>query len=491
MAMILTPPTSNGGGGGGGGGGSNVEVIDNLTSTSSTKALSANQGVVLKMYIDNLQTKIDNSTINIDDASLTVKGLVKLNDDIDSTSTTEAATPNAVRKAIVESKEYVDDLFANLNVDGNLVKLEYVLTPTTVGQTDFEIPNINYDPLKYKELVFFNTVKLKPDLYSIVQIDPSDVNSNYKLVLVNPITTLNSIINIVLFTNNSLIGNLTKYEYILPLESDNVSMVIPLQDYVPEKYVDLLFFNTTKLTSDKYTIEKVNQNSSQYVIKLVNPPMSPSSAMYNLVLMSNGNTGGVDSRFYEGTIAPSNTSLVWYDSNNKYNIYDSNYGKYSQIVVEDRLLEHENKQASATESGHVTVDNKSIVIDNQGKLAISESILRKSNNIIFNVGSDIVNGIIKDAYFPLTFDAEIKNISIGLQTVANVDTEVQLVKTTDFINYVNVLTSPIVISANSHVQNMDYNSNVNLTKGEFLFLEIVNTDSTAKNMVVNVTIEHK
>lgn len=43
--------------GGGGGGGSNVEVIDNLESTDTEAALSANQGRVLKSLIDNIQTQ--------------------------------------------------------------------------------------------------------------------------------------------------------------------------------------------------------------------------------------------------------------------------------------------------------------------------------------------------------------------------------------------------------------------------------------------------
>lgn len=42
--------------GGGSGGGSNVEVIDNLESTDTEAALSANQGRVLKSLIDNAQT---------------------------------------------------------------------------------------------------------------------------------------------------------------------------------------------------------------------------------------------------------------------------------------------------------------------------------------------------------------------------------------------------------------------------------------------------
>lgn len=43
--------------GGGSGGGSNVEVVDNLESTDTEAALSANQGRVLKSLIDNIQTQ--------------------------------------------------------------------------------------------------------------------------------------------------------------------------------------------------------------------------------------------------------------------------------------------------------------------------------------------------------------------------------------------------------------------------------------------------
>lgn len=60
--------------GGGSGGGSNVEVIDNLESTSTEAALSANQGRVLKSLIDNAQTSGGGgSATSIDWANVTNK----------------------------------------------------------------------------------------------------------------------------------------------------------------------------------------------------------------------------------------------------------------------------------------------------------------------------------------------------------------------------------------------------------------------------------
>lgn len=60
--------------GGGSGGGSNVEVVDNLESTDTEAALSANQGRVLKSLIDNAQTSGGGgSATSIDWANVTNK----------------------------------------------------------------------------------------------------------------------------------------------------------------------------------------------------------------------------------------------------------------------------------------------------------------------------------------------------------------------------------------------------------------------------------
>lgn len=58
---------------GGSGGGSSINVIDNLTSTSATDALSANQGKVLKDLIDSLPSGgggVERKIINVTDTKL-------------------------------------------------------------------------------------------------------------------------------------------------------------------------------------------------------------------------------------------------------------------------------------------------------------------------------------------------------------------------------------------------------------------------------------
>jgi len=59
--------------GGGSGGGSNVEVVDNLESTDTEAALSANQGRVLKGLIDNAQTSGGGTATSIDWTNVTNK----------------------------------------------------------------------------------------------------------------------------------------------------------------------------------------------------------------------------------------------------------------------------------------------------------------------------------------------------------------------------------------------------------------------------------
>lgn len=55
---------------GGGSGGSDINVIDNLESTSSEDALSANQGRVLNGLITNVSNSVDDLEINIGDTSV-------------------------------------------------------------------------------------------------------------------------------------------------------------------------------------------------------------------------------------------------------------------------------------------------------------------------------------------------------------------------------------------------------------------------------------
>ena len=99
-----------------------VQLNDNINSDSTTQAATANAvrkvveaakpGIatastagVIKSSADNWGVQVDASSgiasVNTVDASTSTKGIVQLNDNINSDSTTQAATANAVRRAFI------------------------------------------------------------------------------------------------------------------------------------------------------------------------------------------------------------------------------------------------------------------------------------------------------------------------------------------------------------------------------------------------------
>ena len=62
-------------------------------------------------------------TVDIKDASITQKGIVRLSNAIDSTDETLASTPKAVSQVVERLEDYADDLFAQSS------KIHYGSTP--------------------------------------------------------------------------------------------------------------------------------------------------------------------------------------------------------------------------------------------------------------------------------------------------------------------------------------------------------------------------
>ena len=93
-----------------------IEIVDNLTSTSTTSALSANQGKEIKSLIDDINdsrastdnyglAKVgsninsNNGVLSVNDGSTSTKGVVQLSDSTSTNSSTTAATSKAVKNA--------------------------------------------------------------------------------------------------------------------------------------------------------------------------------------------------------------------------------------------------------------------------------------------------------------------------------------------------------------------------------------------------------
>jgi prefoldin subunit 5 len=108
-------------GGGSGGSGSSINVIDNLTSTSALDALSAKQGKILKdaleAFISTTTTNLNNITTSINNISSSMPGIT---DNLTSTSTTDAlsAKQGKVLKDLIDS--IGSGSTTNINVIDNL-----------------------------------------------------------------------------------------------------------------------------------------------------------------------------------------------------------------------------------------------------------------------------------------------------------------------------------------------------------------------------------
>ncbi len=198
----------------------NVDKHGHITSTGTSKiTLPAEYvlpkatktslgGVIAGTYIN-----IDNATgtISVQEASTTQKGVVSLSHATDSTSTTEAATPKAVKDALDLALEAIDDAvteletngvkpdFAslstyflssddiNVNIDGNKISMTHK-NNVTEGSTkanenktltfgaDFYIPEVTYDSHGHITEVTFKTLKLpaNPDTNTEYELEVTD-----------------------------------------------------------------------------------------------------------------------------------------------------------------------------------------------------------------------------------------------------------------------------------------------------------------------------
>lgn len=174
----------------------------------------------------------------------------------------------------------------------------------------------------------------------------------------------------------------------------------------------------------------------------------------------------------------------------KWNLFDDRYGRYSNVVVEDRLQEHADKIASETELGHVRIDGDTIVTDSNGNIKINDTISGLVlSNIIFNIGTTVSIGRVNESFFPSTINAKLKQVNVTILNPSSTDLVFNIQKTNDFITYENVFTTPMTIPANSHVSEFIINGDFSISNGDCLFLNVVSTDNSAKNMVVNLTIE--
>lgn len=65
----------------------------------------------------------------------------------------------------------------------------------------------------------------------------------------------------------------------------------------------------------------------------------------------------------------------------KWNLYDDDLGQWGKVIVEPKLNQHTEKDTSASELGHVKIDEDSIVKNPSGQIVVSENL---KNSILTN-----------------------------------------------------------------------------------------------------------
>lgn len=255
MSSIFIYPPTNGQGGGGGTG--DVTVIDNLTSTSSTDALSAFQGNVLDKKItaqsDTFDLKLTeqfntiNNTIN--------EKVTELNTKIEEQSLKIASTTQ----------------LGNVKIDGDSIKIrpdgtiyienvasnaifeihELILPTTQIGQSEWIIPNEYYksgDTL----IVSHNSTVLDSTMYTL-----TEVGGVVKVIIQNtndlPIDKNN--VYVVIFHNKIPDPQFTIYDKVLLTDTlSQKTWTIDTPNFDSTKDSVLVIYNTTLLSNNEYTI---------------------------------------------------------------------------------------------------------------------------------------------------------------------------------------------------------------------------------------------
>lgn len=304
MSSIFIYPPTNGQSGGGGNG--NVTVVDNLTSTSSTDALSAFQGNVLDKKIT---AQSDSFDLKLTEQSTTINNTInekvtELNTKIEEQSLKVASTTQLGNVKIdgdsIKIREdgtiYVDKI-----ADNAIFEIHELLLPTTQdGQTQWEIPSQYYtngDTL----IVTYNSVVLDSNMYSL------DSTTGATLLTIpdgTGVPIANNQVYLFIFHNKLPDPNFTIYQKVLQttmISQKTWTIDIPTFDSTKDSI--MVIHNTTVLTNSDYsitgniltipnnTIEEISKNTVSVIVFSNSQPMGGGN--YTLPIASTNILGGI------------------------------------------------------------------------------------------------------------------------------------------------------------------------------------------------------
>jgi len=303
MSSIFIYPPTNGQGGGGGAG--DVTVIDNLTSTSSTDALSAFQGNVLDKKIS---AQSDSFDLKLADQSTTINNTInekvtELNTKIEEQSLKVASTTQLGNVKIdgdsikirPDGTIYVENVASNA-----IFEIHELILPTTqIGQSEWIIPN-EYYTSGDTVIVSHNSTVLDSTMYTL-----SEVGGVVKVNILNttdlPIDKNN--VYVVIFHNKIPDPQFTIYDKTLLTNIvSQKTWTIDTPNFDSTKDSVLVIYNTTLLSNNEYTIvgdkltllvetnEQIDKNT---VSVFVFSNSRPLGGNYTLPIATTNTLGGI------------------------------------------------------------------------------------------------------------------------------------------------------------------------------------------------------
>lgn len=155
----------------------------------------------VNISLEEILRKLEN--IEVPEASLTQKGIVRLSSATDSPSETDAATPKAVMEATLQAKSYTDQQISLVTETGipKLVSYPLLVTATADNQKVFEIPLDLFDANTDTLLVAINRAVLDATQYTVtntVRDGAGQVTQRAKINLVTGVAATSEVTMVVL-----------------------------------------------------------------------------------------------------------------------------------------------------------------------------------------------------------------------------------------------------------------------------------------------------
>lgn len=275
MSFFTNKGGVSGGGGGGGTPAPQTQIIDNLNSTSTVAALSANQGSVLNAMIAEQLLKVLANEQKIGENAQSILSIEQLVSDIDLEDVnrtigenTQAIATNARAiaantQAITNHEQLIASTteYGHVKIDGTTVKFN------ADGQLYVEVSD---------EDVVIGDGTL--DEKGIVQLT-NDIDDREDIAVTPKAVKT--------FFENAQ-SSLKKQEFRFTGLPAGTTAIEFTPTVVSNDFVDLLYINTTKQEASEYSIAPKNADdlTEGYVLTLINKPIASTNVMVNLVLIS-------------------------------------------------------------------------------------------------------------------------------------------------------------------------------------------------------------